>query len=83
MPVPNRSWNRRARNGLSGALMLRTQRSGSSVVMAGSSASIAIAAGGSTTDVTWCSVTRRANSPGSNRSMSTTGAPTRNAKHTL
>jgi len=62
--------------------MLRTYFNGASDVTAGSSTSIAIAAGGSTTDRTPCSTTRRASSTGSNRSISTTGAPVLNAKST-
>ncbi len=48
--MPKRSLNRRACSGDSGAVMLRTNRSGVRSVMVSSSASIVIAAGGSTVD---------------------------------
>jgi hypothetical protein len=63
--------------------MLRTSRSGASDVTDRSSASIAIAAGGSTTDRTSNRATSSANARVSKRSSSTMGAPARRAKHTL
>ncbi len=48
--MPNRSRNRRACSGDSGAVMLRTYFSGARSVIDSSSASIVIAAGGSTVE---------------------------------
>jgi hypothetical protein len=80
--TPKRSWNRRACTGARGAVMLRTMRSGARSSIDGSALSIVRAAGGSTVERIDSCRTSVANRPVSNRSMSTAGAPTRNAKST-
>ncbi len=79
----NFSVNRRAASGESGAVMLRTYRSGARSVTPSSSASIVIAAGGSTVERIACSRTSRANDSVANRSMITSAAPARRPKSAL
>ena len=81
--MPNLSRKRRAWSGDSGAVMLRTMRRGRRSVTVSSSHSIVIAAGGSTTERISNRRTSSASSVVENASISTTGAPTRNAKSTL
>ena len=63
--------------------MLRTYFSGASEVIDSSSASIVIAAGGSTVDRSWNRSTKPANARVSKRSMMMTAAPAWKAKITL
>ena len=81
--IPKRSRNRRACSGDSGAVMLRTYFIGASDVIDSSSASIVIAAGGSTVDRSWKRSTNCAKARVSKRSIMMTAAPARNPKITL
>ena len=81
--TPKRSRKRRAWSGDSGAVMLRTYLSGASDVIDSSSASMVIAAGGSTVERSWKRSTKPANAWVSKRSMMITAAPARKAKITL
>jgi hypothetical protein len=75
--------NRRACHGDSGAVMLRTNRSGDRSSRPGSSHSMVMAAGGNTVERMPNRATSSANDRGWNRSITTTGAPTRSANSTL
>ena len=75
--------NLRACKGESGAVMLRTYRSGARSVTAESSASIVIAAGGSTVERIAKRATSSAKAAVSNRSITTMADPTRRPKSTL
>ena len=81
--MPKRSRNRRAWSGESGAVMLRTYFIGASDVIVSSSASMVMAAGGSTVERSWNRVTKSANARVSKRSMMITAAPARKPKITL